>query len=51
MTPTGNVSKNRTTLDHYVNIPFFKMLSLLLCDLELTIPGVSKLRQQLKTVN
>jgi hypothetical protein len=51
MAPTRNVSKKRTTLHHYVNIPYFKMLSLFLCDLDLTVPGVSKLRQLLKTVN
>jgi len=51
MTPTRNVSKNRTTLDHYVNIQYFIMLSLILRTLDLMVPGVSKLRQQLKIFN
>ena len=51
MTPTRNVSKKRKTLGHYVNIQYFIMLSLVLCDLDLTVPGVGQLRQQLKTVN
>jgi len=51
MTPTRKVSKNRTTLDHYVNIQYFIMLSLVLRDLDLTVPRAIKLCQQLKTVN
>jgi len=51
ITPTRNLSKNRKTFDHYINILYFKMLSLFLRDLDLTVPGVSKSRQQLKSVN
>jgi hypothetical protein len=50
MTPTRNVSKKRKTLDRYVRIPYFIMLRLFLRELDLTVPGVSKLRQQFKTI-